>query len=32
MTAILEDLKVYVGVYAEGEEVPFNDAMPVSLT
>lgn len=27
----LEDLKVYVGVYEEGEEIPFNDALPFSL-
>lgn len=28
---ILTDLKVFTGVYAEGEEIPFNDALPFSL-
>lgn len=28
---ILQDLKVYAGIYAEGEEIPFNDALPFSL-
>ena len=27
----LADLKVYVGVYAAGEKVPYDDAMPFSL-
>lgn len=29
--AALLELKVYAGVYAEGEEIPFNDALPFSL-
>lgn len=28
---MLTDLKVYAGVYAEGEEIPFDDALPFSL-
>lgn len=28
---ILTELRVYAGVYAEGEEIPFNDALPFSL-
>mmetsp|Transcript_27733 Transcript_27733/g.111063 ORF Transcript_27733/g.111063 Transcript_27733/m.111063 type:complete len:172 (-) Transcript_27733:502-1017(-) len=30
--AQLDDLRVYVGVYEDGEDVPFDDAMPFSLT
>lgn len=28
---VLVDFKVFTGVYAEGEEIPFNDALPFSL-
>mmetsp|Transcript_8211 Transcript_8211/g.13839 ORF Transcript_8211/g.13839 Transcript_8211/m.13839 type:complete len:86 (-) Transcript_8211:343-600(-) len=28
---LLTSLKVYVGVYAEGESIPFDDALPLSL-
>lgn len=28
---VLTDFKVFTGVYAEGEEIPFNDALPFSL-
>lgn len=28
---VLVDFKVFSGVYAEGEEIPFNDALPFSL-
>lgn len=28
---LLIDLKVYAGVYAEGEEIPFDDAVPFAL-
>lgn len=28
---LLVDFKVYTGVYEEGEEIPFNDALPFSL-
>jgi hypothetical protein len=27
----LSDLKVFVGVYAEGEKIPYSDALPFSL-
>jgi len=29
--AVLNELKVFVGVYAPGEKVPYDDAMPFSL-
>ncbi|KAJ8601856.1 hypothetical protein CTAYLR_002665 [Chrysophaeum taylorii] len=32
MDVILEDLKVYTGVYEDGEPIPFDDAIPFSLT
>lgn len=28
---VLKELKVFCGVYADGEEIPFNDALPFSL-
>lgn len=28
---LLAELKVYTGVYGEGEEIPFNDAIPFAL-
>lgn len=28
---VLRELKVFAGVYADGEEIPFNDALPFSL-
>lgn len=28
---VLKELRVYSGVYAEGEEIPFDDALPFSL-
>lgn len=28
---VLRDLKVFAGIYAEGEEIPFDDALPFSL-
>jgi hypothetical protein len=30
-TAQLSELKVFVGVYAEDEEIPYNDAIPFQL-
>lgn len=30
-TAQLTELKVFVGVYAEGEEIPYDDALPFQL-
>lgn len=28
---LLSELYVYAGVYEEGEEIPFNDAIPFAL-
>ncbi|CAN0069298.1 unnamed protein product [Discosporangium mesarthrocarpum] len=30
--AQLQELKVFIGVYGPGETVPFDDAIPFSLT
>ncbi len=30
--AEMVDLKAYVGVYARGEKIPFDDAIPFSIS